>query len=163
MKRELFENTQRIIVHAHCPDGMASAMILTAALPEAKIEFVQYNSPEHIEMTAEADMLFCDITPHRSRVDDFVRAESIVLDHHRGAKDIVDAFGERGVFADEEKEPGVSGAVLAFREVYDCALDMDGPNAPSFDVSDFATLAGIRDTWQRESHVFEVAISVFLS
>jgi hypothetical protein len=77
----------------------------------------------------------------------WVDAGTIVLDHHRGAADLVAMFGRRGVFADEANEPGVSGAVLAFREVWS-AFDAADRKAGSV-WANVAMLAGIRDTWQR--------------
>lgn len=106
-------------------------------------------------------MLFCDITPPRARVAEFVAAGAIVLDHHKGAEDIARAFGERGVFADEKLEPGVSGAYLAYREVWRAifsgrhtSLRKDG------EVSWLATLVGIRDTWQRSSQHWDWACEI---
>jgi oligoribonuclease NrnB/cAMP/cGMP phosphodiesterase (DHH superfamily) len=74
-----------------------------------------------------------------------VDAGSIVLDHHKGAQGIVAMFGDRGVFADEKADPGVCGAVLAYREVWLQLLP------PTDSVLDLATLAGIRDTWQNKN------------
>lgn len=133
----------RIITHANCPDGIASAMILHDALPDASVEFVQYGTPEHRDMHATPGMLFCDITPPRERVSEFVGAGAMVLDHHAAQKDIVDAFGENGVYA---CETGKSGAWLAYWHVWRniafnaCGIDNDN-------VKHFARLAGIRDTW----------------
>jgi oligoribonuclease NrnB/cAMP/cGMP phosphodiesterase (DHH superfamily) len=95
---------------------------------------------------------------------------AIVLDHHKGAEEIVRSFGELGVFADEKLEPGVSGAVLAFREVWEpiraygfaeyvplgtllSAEVQDKWGFPMF-VRDFAECVGARDTWQTESPKF---------
>ena len=135
-------NVSKIIVHANCPDGIASAMILKHALSR-EVEFIQYKTPEHIALPAVPGLLFCDFTPPQERVQEFVNAGAIVLDHHKGAQDIVAQFGERGVFADEKTEPGVSGATLAYREVW-----LPIGNRPNVLVEDFAKVAGIRDTWQ---------------
>jgi hypothetical protein len=140
---------RRIITHEGCADGVASAIILHDALPQARIEFVQYNTPAHRDLRAEPGMLFCDMTPPAARVQEFVDAGAIVLDHHKGALEIVAAFGERGVFADEVTEPGVSGATLAFREVWMRLLHGYRYTQRSDLLGHTATLAGIRDTWQR--------------
>lgn len=140
-----------IVSHADCPDGIASALILRAALPEAGVLFVEHNTPEQVALPATEGMIFCDVVPPRERVDEFVKAGAIVLDHHKGARDVVDAFGERGVFADEKAEPGMSGAPLAHREVF-CALRDDHP-----DVQRFARLAGIRDCWLTDDPDWEEA------
>ena len=150
-----------IVSHEKCPDGIAAALILKDVLPNAKIVFCQYNTPAHETMVAEPGMIFADFSPHRSRVQDFVAAGAIVLDHHRTAKEVVAAFGELGVFADEKGEPGVSGATLAYREVWKPLRD-EVTRATNIGstvyISDgyrewverFAQIAGIRDTWQKK-------------
>lgn len=137
-----------IVTHEGCADGIASAIILRDALPNARVEFVQYNTPAHRDLRATPGILFCDMTPPASRVQEFVDAGAIVLDHHRGAREIVDAFGDRGVFADEATEPGVSGATLAFREVWKLVSTFENEDNLST-LREIATRAGIRDTWQR--------------
>lgn len=131
-----------VISHENCPDGVASAMILKQVLPDARFTFVQHGTPEHADLPAEPGMLFCDMTPPRERAQEFVDAGACVLDHHWHSEDVVRAFGDNGVFADEATEPGVSGAVLALR-VAD-PLAVRGP------LHMLATLAGIRDTWQKQ-------------
>jgi hypothetical protein len=137
-----------IVTHENCADGIASAIILRDALPNARVEFVQYNTPAHRDLRATPGMLFCDMTPPAARVQEFVDAGAIVLDHHKGAREIVEAFGERGVFANEATEPGVSGAMLAFREVW-CKVTYPNIDDHLIPITDLAVLAGIRDTWWR--------------
>lgn len=134
---------QTIVTHDSCADGLASALILRAAIPRAEVLFVQHGTRDLAELRATPGLLFCDITPPAARVREFVDAGAVVLDHHATARDVVAAFGEHGVFADEKTEPGVSGALLAYREVWAA----NRVAAPSLE--DFARLAGIRDTWQR--------------
>lgn len=134
-----------LLTHGSCPDGLASAMIIKHALPAIEVVFVGYNSDTHRNIDAREGDMFCDFTPHRDRVDDWVAVGTVVLDHHKGAQDIVERFGERGVFADERAEPGVCGAVLAYREVLQ---PLRGHNPL---IEQFATRAGIRDTWQKHS------------
>jgi hypothetical protein len=114
----------------------------------------------------EALSLFCDIVPYEGNVEEMA-GNTIVLDHHAGVRHIVEAFGERGVFADAETEPGVSGTSLAYREVWMSVLDhvlaskfkgdKDRPINPVRDsematlfekralVAEFALLSGLRD------------------
>jgi oligoribonuclease NrnB/cAMP/cGMP phosphodiesterase (DHH superfamily) len=139
---DALSKVSKVIVHANCPDGLASAMILKQALNQ-DIEFIQYKTDAHANIPAVPGLLFCDFTPPRERVQEFVDAGAIVLDHHKGAQDIVAQFGELGVFADEKSEPGVSGATLAYREVW-----LPIVAKPDILVEDFAVTAGIRDTWQ---------------
>jgi len=149
-----------IIVHDSCSDGMASAMILHDVLPDAEIKFVQYETEEHKNLPASPGMLFCDFSPHKSRTVDFLEAETIVLDHHKDKKSVVEAFIEKGLgaFGDEVADPGVCGAVLAYREVWKplIALQHQPGHAARAEgiregdsIAKFATLAGIRDTWQK--------------
>lgn len=150
--RDKLKNVTTIVTHANCPDGVASALVLKHALSRAKVIFLSYGTDDFMNLPATPGMLFCDISPPPTRVEEFVRVGAIVLDHHRSARAVVDAFGDNGVFADEKEEPGVSGAMLAYANVW-VALR---PNAPvdmlqESVVREFARLVGIRDTFQRKS------------
>lgn len=145
----------RIIVHSNCPDGMASAILLYDALKIVP-EFHQYGTDSFENLKVTPRTLFCDISPPKHLVDKFVEAEGIVLDHHKGAESSVAKFGERGYFADEKKEPGVSGAYLAFREVWQPTF-LFGREKEFPCAERFATLAGIRDTWQKDNGQWTVA------
>jgi hypothetical protein len=138
-----------IVCHDNCSDGTVSAMLLHDALPSARIRFCQYGI-SHEKLEVKPNMLFCDFSPHESRYQEFAAAGAIILDHHKSARHIVDSFGERGVFGDEATEPGVSGAVLAFRHVW---LPLTNLRRKHDDevrhAADIARLIGIRDTWQK--------------
>lgn len=138
-----------IVVHDNCADGTASAIILKDAFygRAVDIRFVQYGTAAYENLTPEPGMLFCDFSPNADKAAAFVEAVAIILDHHRTSKGVVESFGENGVFGDEKDEPGVCGAVLAFRHVW-------VPRRAQLAIqkawaAEFATLAGIRDTWQR--------------
>lgn len=136
---------QTIVTHAGCPDGIASAMLLwNLVAPGANVEFVQYGTPDHENLKARPGMLFCDMTPPRGRNQEFVDAGAYVLDHHKGAADLVAAYGERGLFADENNQlhRGVSGAMLAYMVAF--ALGRGNVSRGTF-----ARLVGIRDTWRK--------------
>jgi len=148
-----------IVVHADCADGHASALILMDALPTARVRAVHYASAAHRDIVAEPGLLFCDMTPPRERIRDFVDAGAVVLDHHKGAADIVAAFGDRGVFADEATEPGVSGAVLAARAWTQIRGRRDVPHR----IDEFARLVGIYDTWQRGDPDWDRAYALTLA
>lgn len=135
-----------IVGHDHCPDGLASAILLHDALPGAAIQFMQYGTAAHRDLVATPGMLFCDFSPHPNRVAEFARQKTIVLDHHATAQPIVEAMGERGIFADEKTQPGVCGAVLAYQHVW---LPLRGASGCKTFAKDFADIAGVRDTWQR--------------
>lgn len=150
-----------IVVHDKCPDGIISALILQDALGDVAVKFVQYQTPEADALVAEPGMLFCDFSPPPNRAEDFVKVGAIVLDHHKTAEAVVRLFGGDGIYADE---PGVSGATLAYREVwrpiYESVKDDPSRNKcsqhPAF-IEETATIAGIRDTWQKTDPRWEDA------
>lgn len=142
--RKALLDVRTIVTHAGCPDGVAAAAVLKQALPDAHVMFVQYNTDEHRYLTAEPGMLFCDITPHESRLDAFVAAGAIVLDHHVSSQYIVERFGELGVYSEAQ---GVSGAVLALLQVY--PMLPDDADAGGI-LTRIVTRVGIRDTWQTD-------------
>lgn len=160
---------KKIVSHENCPDGTASAILLHDVLPNAEIVFMQYQTTAQKELNPEPGMLFADFSPHESRFREFVEAGSLVLDHHKTAAPIVEAFGQNGVFGNEVDEPGVCGAVLAYRHVwlpmkeaqlqqtrFDSVMDDENGKKTEFEgltsrAAAFATLAGVRDTWQNKS------------
>jgi len=156
MKLKDLKNINRIIVHGNCPDGMSSAILLYDAL-KIEPEFHLHNLKSFQNLKITPNTLFCDICPPEHLVDKFVAAGGIVLDHHKGVESSVKKFGSRGVFADEKKEPGISGAYLAYREVY-VPKTKNRTNDPfTNNAEHFARLAGIRDTWQKDNKDWEVA------
>lgn len=157
MNIETLRAVRRVIVHANCPDGRASALILHAALPKAEIVEMAYGDPAHEALVAEPGLLFCDFTPPVARLAEFAAAGAIVLDHH----DVdLSAFGALGVKGDNAKAE--SGAALALREVY-APLSLEALSKGLFVAKEartcenIAELAAIRDTWQRASPVWEAA------
>ncbi len=165
MENQKLRQVRKIITHENCADGVASAILLHDVLPTAEVQFVQYNTAVHEALPVEPGMLFCDFTPPINRAQEFVAAGAIVFDHHQ--RDRVTPFGENGIFADVNSEPGVSGAVLALRHVWKPFkeeardLELQGTSSQeerdriirrfefeAFRADRLATLAGIRDTWQ---------------
>ena len=115
--------------------------------------------------------LFCDIVPHvlmkdalidgaTRKVNDLEALQpwrdvgTIILDHHKGVQDVIQSFGDLACFGDEKTEPGVCGAVLAYRHVWrvmKSGQPDDVFTRQSVQIAeDFATLAGIVDTWVRD-------------
>lgn len=150
------KNIKRIIVHGNCPDGMASAILLYDAL-RIEPEFMVHNSDEYLDLEAEPGMLFCDIAPPYNRYKEFVDVGAIVLDHHKGAKYIVEAFGDNGKFADEKKDPGKSGAWLAWEYVWRPFCEEQSWDTAPGVAKCFAILTGLRDTWQDKDPDFIIA------
>jgi hypothetical protein len=178
---ELLKNVTHIVTHENCADGTSSAMILRDVLPNAKVTFCQYSTKLHDQIPAEPGMLFCDFSPPLKRVQEFLDVKMVVLDHHGGpAKESTLAFAEKGLgaFADEKTDPGVSGAMLAYNEVW-VPLDQDrfevaratalisgketlppsslGRAPRDNAMRSLATLAGIRDTWQKGDALWDLA------
>jgi len=145
-------NVKKLVTHANCPDGMASAMIIRDVLMELPVEFMNYNTDAHINQTIEPGIMFCDFSPHKDNVEELSKLDTIVLDHHKYAKDIVDEFGELGFFGDEKTEPGVCGAVLAYEHVWKPLKQL--ARSDEAKVAEFARLAGIRDTFVKDSPDF---------
>lgn len=148
---EKLKAVTKIVVHDNCADGTASAILAHEALPWATVEFVQYSTDAHKLMKAEPGILFADFSPHPDRARYFVEAGSIVLDHHKTAKALVESFGENGRFGDEKTQPGVCGASLVYEHI---CKPMGKQSAFA---ERFAMLAGVFDTWQRQSPEWEAA------
>ncbi len=153
--RELLDKVTHVVTHANCPDGVASAILLRDALEGVTIDFHTHGTDAFEKLEAKPGMLFCDLAPPHARIQEFVDVGAIVLDHHAKQEDDVRAFGPLGIFADLKTEPGVSGAALAFREVW--AWRAPEGAAMWARAKAFATLAGIRDTWQTKHPLWGAA------
>jgi hypothetical protein len=154
------KRVKKVVVHTPCIDGLVSAMIALDALPDAEVVFCAYGSQQK-ELECEPGMLFIDFTPDPDRVQQYVDAGAIVLDHHVHAKELVERFGERGI---DVEEPGASGAVLAFRHVWLPTFDKLWLRAleqhKDFDSGQLAELVGVRDTWFKESPLWNQALEM---
>lgn len=152
-------NITHLVTHGPaCSDGYASALIVKDALSNVRVSFMAYNTAKLAALKAEPGLLFVDFTPPRERVAEFVAAGAIVLDHHPTAKDIVEAFGEDGVFGLNDKNQ--CGAWLAYEHVwkplYD-AMPVEQTRIHYPHVRDFALRAAIRDTWKKHDPLFQRA------
>ncbi|MCH8239284.1 MAG: hypothetical protein IIB62_04360, partial [Proteobacteria bacterium] len=117
----IIKRMMRSAILAALNSGMASAMILRDAFSYfPPVEFVHYDTPEHRNMEVTEGVIFCDFSPHPDLAAQFLEAGAIVLDHHKTVKPIVSQFVKagQGVFGDEELEPGVCGATLAYQHVW---------------------------------------------
>lgn len=158
-------NLRHIIAHVNCADGVASALILKDALPGADVRFVQYNTTDHITLPAVEGMVFCDFSPHLSRVNEFLEVGAIVLDHHGGpAEEVTQAFMDKGL-GSFSKDPGISGAWLAFEHIWQPLFEASLRNGPSEEtgkhldiIRDLARSAGIYDTWQNQDPAWQQAV-----
>lgn len=139
-----------------CPDGVASAILVADALRPhgAEFVFVQHGTQKFLELPAKTGMLFVDIAPPEHRAAQFLECGAIVLDHHKSARAVVERFVDVGLgaFADEDRDIGVSGALLAYRHVWRPLHEPDVDQHAAYRIGHahaFAALAGVRDTWQR--------------
>jgi hypothetical protein len=155
---EQLANIKIVVTHENCQDGMASALLLKDALRDRPVDirFVQHGTVALAELKAEPGMLFCDFAPPAERAQEFLEAGALILDHHRTARAVVESFGANGIFADEKANPGVCGAVLAYEHVWK-PLNPEPVSHEAAWIENFARLAGIRDTWQRQSPDWEKA------
>lgn len=142
------------VVHANCSDGLGSAIVLKLALPHLKVTYVNYHTPELEALVPEPGMVFCDFCPPAERAQSFLDVGTVVLDHHKTARETVKLFQKAGlgVFGDERHDPGVSGAVLAYQHVY---REILGEGPP--ELQDFVTKVGVRDTWLKSSPLWAEA------
>lgn len=148
-----------IVTHDRCPDGLGSAMILANAFPAAEVIFCNYGDDKYQNLPVTDGMLFCDIIPPQTRALEFASNPTVyVLDHHKGAESVVALFGERGRFASERTDPGVSGTTLAYRHVWaEWATALGASEEIDGCVRAFAELAGVRDTWQKQDPRWDAA------
>ena len=155
---DALRQVKTIVVHGNCPDGLASAIILDDVLPGREIIHATHNVTQ---LEAKPNTLFCDFSPPRDRIEEFRAVDTIVLDHHIRAKDVVQSFALHA-FGDEVEHPGVSGAMLAFQEVW-LPLWLSGDQEAvavgtrRIRVERCAKLAGIRDTWQQADPLWSEA------
>ena len=161
---EVLQSVRVVVSHRYpenaCADGLASAMIIKDVLPDVEYRFFAHNTRAYDELVAEPGMLFVDITPPMARVTEFRERGAIVLDHHKDREELVASFGERGVFAHEARDPGVSGALLAFEHVWMPFYGRAGIRSWQLEkkrIRHFAEVAGVRDTWQRSHPLWKTA------
>ncbi len=170
MKPEIVSQITHVVFHKGCGDGIPAAVLVALAcgLDEDKLIPVRYDSPEHAGIEPRPGLCFVDIVPFGERDEDgeytpaglaqlaaYARAGAVVLDHHAGVEHVVAMFGERGVYADAARDPGVSGAMLAFREVFKVTHPLPTRSTEAF--YNLAVLIGIRDCWLRNDPRFEEA------
>ena len=95
---EKLQAVKTIVVHGNCPDGLASAIVLDDVLPGREIiHAVHQITP----LEAKPGLLFCDICPPRDRVQEFRDVGTIVLNHHKTQRDLIESF-EHHAFGDEK-------------------------------------------------------------
>lgn len=151
---EQLKAVQKVIIHGSCPDGMAAAILIQNAYVNAfpgaapvSIVFAKHGTPEYLNVKVEPGLLFCDIVPPTDRIEEFVAAGTLVLDHHVKVAHEVKRFGANGIYDNE------SGALLAFRYIWSKLL----PSVDKTKAERFAVLADIRDTWKETSPDWEEA------
>lgn len=140
---------KEVYYHGSCPDGTSSAMIcMEAFLRLGKIpnfHSVQYGTEKFEKMVAEKGQLFVDITPPKDRWTEWVGLSPIVLDHHISSSHIT--IGLNGVYGTNDEN---SGAVLAYENILSRFL----AESEKKTWKEFANLCMIRDTWKKESELW---------
>ena len=149
VSKEDLLNVKKIVVHKFCHDGTSSAMIIKDVLHDVEVFFAGHKDKEYLELKAEPGLLFCDISPPEGREKEFLKARSIVLDHHIKCEKVIKEFEAAGLGAYGEMDEGVSGAVLAYRHVW-MPLEEKAKTDKRM-VCSLQRLAGIRDTYQKDS------------
>jgi hypothetical protein len=118
-----------------------------------KIEFVQYGTKKHTELTPDYNQMFIDITPPISRADEWKKFSPVILDHHITAKHVTESCN--GVYGDMNE----SGATLAYKYVMQPICDYHGVQ-PAYAYKELADLVMIRDTWKRYHRDWIMAIGL---
>lgn len=163
---EKLKNVKRLVTHANCPDGIASALIVKDALPDVEVLFVAHGTKEHINLPRDPGTLFCDFTPAAAWADgsgswtqEWIDAGAIVLDHHPTQRDLTMKFVEAGLGAYGENDRKECGAWLAYEHVWLPLFN----ELPAQDYSvcgriqEFANLAAVRDTWKKDDPRWQAA------
>jgi len=133
-----------ILTHANCPDGIMSALVYRLRYGDVPVTFCQYGKPLP---APAAGQVFVDFSPPADLAPAYVAAGAQCLDHHPTAEAVVRLFGDSGTY---RNGPGISGATLALEDCY--------PDGDAWDqLVPMVTLAGIRDTWQKDSPLWEEA------
>lgn len=156
---EKLRQVKRLITHASCPDGCASALIVKDALPDVEVLFVAHGTEEHRNLEASPGDLYCDFTPFEPR-QHWIDAGVLVLDHHPTQRELTMKFVEAGLGVYGENDRNECGAWLAYEHVWAPIKLGHGPFNPADDgesVRHFAELAGVRDTWKKDDPRWQAA------
>jgi oligoribonuclease NrnB/cAMP/cGMP phosphodiesterase (DHH superfamily) len=142
----------KIVTHAGCPDGYASARILSRHFPDAEILYMRHGSEELKSLEASPGMLFCDMTPPRERVEEFIAVDSVVLDHHVTARDITERFPTH-LYSETR-----CGAELACDYLEVCRREGSVHSwTGGWVETHLARVIGIRDLWKRDDKDWDLA------
>ncbi len=145
------KQVREVYMHASCPDGSASAIIISAAfrgMESPEFYPLQYDTEFMDKLEPKEGQLFVDITPPKKRWEEWRDVNPIVLDHHETVKHVVE--GLNGVYQTNDAH---SGAMLAYENVL---VPFAEAGYSGFDHSEmnywhnFANLAMVRDTWKKD-------------
>jgi hypothetical protein len=174
--RTRLQEVNAVYFHESCPDGSAAALICAAAFralgTKPKFWSLQYNTELMDKLEPRPGQLFVDITPPKSRWEEWKGVSPIVLDHHETAQVVTEGLG--GVYATNEKH---SGAMLALEQVFLPVVLQhvsDDDRARDFALADLdesrllawknlAQLAMIRDTWKKDSPLWRDASALAMA
>lgn len=157
-KIEKLRLVKQVFYHASCPDGTAAAIIIKSAfrgIGEPKFHSLQYDTDFMDKIEPREGQLFVDITPPKTRWEEWKPFEPIVLDHHETVEHVVRGLG--GTYETNERH---SGAMLAYEEIL---LPLSKAGIGSFSSTEleefrsFAECAMIRDTWKKDHELWRKA------
>jgi hypothetical protein len=164
---EKLKAVKKLVTHANCPDGIASALIIKDALPEVEVVFMAHGTEAHKKLEPRPGTLFVDFSPFQDQWEGslhaakrWIEAGAIVLDHHPTQRDVTMAFVEAGLGNYGENDKNECGAWLAYEHVWRPIKLGHGPFNPHDDgesVKQLAELAGVRDTWKKDDPRWQAA------
>jgi len=166
---EKLKNVKRLVTHANCPDGIASALIVKDALPDVEVLFVKHGTEQHRTLEPLPGTLFCDFSPYIgdtreylnraefSVLDTWIKEGCLVLDHHPTQRDVTMVFVEAGLGAYGENDKNECGAWLAYEHVWRVLKQDESTEYTRAPVREFAELAGVRDTWKKDDPRWQAA------
>lgn len=155
--RTLLSTIRTVYVHGGCPDGRASALLASDALNHQAIEFIelQHGDSTFGAIQPQPGVLFADLCPPGDDPEPFIRAGTLVLDHHQSRKDFIQAFERagQGAYGDGALQ---SAAFLVYQHLWR-PLREHAPAQQAAQAHAFAYRAAVRDTWQQQDPEWERA------
>lgn len=147
-----FSKYTKLVTHANCADGLASALLARAVNPQIEVVFVNYGDPSHMVLAPSPEILWVDMTPARGNLPESGELPGACIDHHKTQRETCERFQEHQY---GEEAPGVSGASL-FLEL----LLGTYPALLSSDLYWLVSITTIYDSWDRESPDWHDAVSL---
>lgn len=158
IRLESIKEVRQVYYHASCPDGTAAAVMISAAfrgMHQPEFFSLQYGTEFMDKLQPQDGQLFVDITPPKSRWEEWKEYDPIVLDHHETVEHIVRGLG--GVYGTNDR---YSGAMLAFEHILEPIAQSGIGGFESHEMRSwrhFAECAMVRDTWKKDHELWRKA------